>query len=127
MTTSTSEAAEDFIRREAKALGFDACGFARVDRPWPASARLAEFVAAGRHGSMDWIERTAARRAHPRAMWPQARSAVVLGINYGPDTDPLAALQHRSAGAISVYAQGEDYHDLIKKRLKRLASWIQAR
>src|SRR5580704_2826098 len=100
MTTSTSEAAEDLIRREATTLGFDACGFTRVDRPWPASARLAEFVAAGRHGSMDWIERTAGRRAHPRSMWGDARSAIVLGLNYGPDRDPLAVLQATSRGAI---------------------------
>jgi len=127
MTTWTSEAAKQPIRDEAAALGFDACGFARVDQPWPASARLAEFVAAGRHGTMDWIERTAERRAHPRSMWADARSAIVLGLNYGPDQDPLAALKARSAGAISVYAQGDDYHDLIKKRLKRLASATQAR
>jgi epoxyqueuosine reductase len=76
---------------------------------------------------MDWIARTAERRAHPRAMWPDARSAIVLGLNYGPHRDPLAALQARSHAAISVYAQGDDYHEVIKKRLKRLASWIQAR
>ena len=124
MTTSTSE---QFIRDKACAFGFDACGFARVDAPWPASARLAEFVASGRHGTMDWIERTAERRAHPRSMWADARSAVVLGLNYGPDRDPLEALNAKSAGAISVYAQGDDYHDLIKKRLKRLAGAIQAK
>jgi epoxyqueuosine reductase len=132
MTTSTSDVAQtdsakSLIREAAAGLGFDACGFARVDRPWPAAARLAEFVAAGRHGSMDWIERTAERRAHPRAMWGEARSAIVLGLNYGPDRDPLEALQHRSHAAISVYAQGDDYHGLIKKRLKQLASTLQAR
>ncbi len=73
------------------------------------------------------MARTAERRAHPRAMWPDARSAIVLGVNYGPDCDPLEALKLRSHAAISVYAQGDDYHELIKKRLKRLASWIQAR
>src|SRR5580658_4630163 len=127
MTTSTSDSAKQLIRDEAKALGFDACGFARVEAPWPASARLAEFVAAGRHGTMDWIERTAERRAHPRSMWADARSAIVLGLNYGPDRDPLEALKLRSQGAISVYAQGDDYHDLIKRRLKQLASALQAR
>jgi epoxyqueuosine reductase len=128
MTTSTSEAsAKDLIRQEATTLGFEACGFARVDAPWPASARLAEFVATGRHGSMDWIERTAERRSHPRAMWADARSAVVLGLNYGPERDPLEALKARSSGAISVYAQGDDYHDLIKGRLKQLAGGIQRR
>jgi epoxyqueuosine reductase len=127
MTTSTSDASKALIREEARALGFDACGFARVDRPWPAEGRLAEFIATGRHGTMQWIERTAERRAHPQAMWAEARSAIVLGVNYGPDADPLAALADRSRGAISVYAQGDDYHTLIKTRLKRLAGWIQQR
>ncbi|HZZ86944.1 MAG TPA: tRNA epoxyqueuosine(34) reductase QueG [Caulobacteraceae bacterium] len=128
MTTSTSEAAaKDLIRTQAATLGFDACGFARVDAPWPASARLAEFIAAGRHGTMDWIEHTAARRSHPQAMWAEARSAIVLGLNYGPDRDPLEALKATTRGAISVYAQGDDYHELIKGRLKQLAGWIRGR
>jgi epoxyqueuosine reductase len=127
MTTSTSKTTKDLIRQAARDSGFDACGFAQVDQPWPASARLAQFVAEGRHGSMDWIERTAERRAHPRSMWADARSAIMLGLNYGPDCDPLEALARRSHAAISVYAQGDDYHDLIKKRLKRMASAIQAR
>jgi epoxyqueuosine reductase len=127
MTTSTSDDVRAGVREAAQALGFDACGFASVTAPWPASARLAEFVAAGRHGSMDWIERTQARRTHPQAMWSEARSAVVLGLNYGPDRDPLAALAARSHGAISIYAQGDDYHDLIKGRLKRLAGDLQRR
>ena len=127
MTTSTSEDPKAAIRSQAAALGFEACGFARVDAPWPASARLAEFVAEGRHGTMGWIERTAERRAHPQAMWAGARAAIVLGLNYGPDRDPLAALAAKSRAAISVYAQGDDYHALIKARLKRLASAVQAR
>ena len=127
MTTSTSDDPRNLIRDAAAKLGFDACGIARVDAPWPAAARLAEFVAAGRHGTMDWIERTAERRSHPRAMWADARSAIVLGLNYGPDTDPLAALKATSQGAISVYAQGDDYHELIKGRLKSLASTLQGR
>jgi epoxyqueuosine reductase len=75
---------------------------------------------------MDWMATTAERRAHPRAMWPDARSAIVLGVNYGPDVDPLAALQRRDRGTISVYAQGDDYHELIKTRLKTLAHWLAA-
>src|SRR5690606_19534571 len=126
MTTSTSESREDLIRAEAARLGFDVCGFARVAEPWPASARLAEFLAAGRHGEMGWMADTAERRAHPNGMWPDARSAIVLGVNYGPDGDPLASLADPVAGAISVYAQGDDYHELIKKRLKALARWLQA-
>jgi len=107
-------------------LGFDACGFASVDQPWPATARLAEFVAEGRHGEMDWMAQTLARRGHPRSMWPNARSAIALGLNYGPDQDPLAGLGRPDTGVISVYAQGDDYHDLIKKRLKALARWLVA-
>ena len=131
MTTSTSEATavdaiNDRIRAEAARLGFDVCGFTSVDQPWPATARLAEFVAENRHGEMGWMAETEARRGHPRSMWPDARSAIVLGLNYGPDQDPLAALKHRDRAAISVYAQGDDYHDLIKKRLKALARWLVA-
>ncbi len=124
MTTSTSEPIEARIKREASALGFDACGLTSVEAPWPASARLAEFVAEGRHGSMAWMATTAERRAHPRAMWPAARSAIMLGLNYGPDADPLAALARRDRAVLSVYARGDDYHDLIKKRLKALARWL---
>jgi epoxyqueuosine reductase len=95
-----------------------------VRSPWPAAARLQQFVELGRHGSMDWMAETAQRRSHPRAMWPEARSAIVLGLNYGPDTDPLLALERKDRGAISVYAQGDDYHELIKGRLKQLGQWM---
>ena len=118
---------KDIIRAEALKRGFDACGFARADAPWPAGARLAAFVEAGRHGTMDWIEATLARRSHPTALWPEARSALVLGLNYGPDRDPRAQLLDPTRGAISVYAQGDDYHELIKGRLKGLGGWIAAR
>ena len=126
MTTSTSEPIEARLRSKSKEIGFDACGLTGVEAPWPAAARLEEFVALGRHGEMDWMATTAERRAHPRAMWPDARSAIVLGVNYGPDVDPLAALERRDRGAISVYAQGDDYHELIKTRLKTLARWLAA-
>jgi epoxyqueuosine reductase len=115
------------IRARAMALGFDAVGFTRVDQPWPAGARLAEFVNQRRHGTMDWIETTQARRAHPQAMWAGARSAVVLGVNYGPDTDPMEALARRDRGNISVYARGDDYHELIKGQLKQLGGWMAAK
>jgi len=125
MTISTSEAPEDLIRAEAAALGFDICRFTDLDDAWPAARRLAEYVAAGRHGEMGWMAETAERRAHPRAMWTEARSAIVLGVNYGPDADPLAILSEPTKGAISAYAQGDDYHELIKARLKALARWLQ--
>jgi epoxyqueuosine reductase len=125
MTTSTSER-EGLIRAEAERLGFDLCRFTDIDEAWPAAARLFEFVDAGRHGEMGWMAETAERRRHPRAMWDGARSAIVLGVNYGPDHDPMAILGDRSKGAISVYAQGDDYHEVIKSRLKALARWLVA-
>ena len=124
MTTSTSETTEDLIRAKAAELGFDVCRFASVAEPWPANARLREFVALGRHGAMGWMEETVERRAHPRAMWADARSAIVLGLSYGPAHDPMAALLDRDRAAISVYAQGDDYHELIKARLKTIGRWL---
>ena len=127
MTISTSDRPEDLIRAEALALGFELCRFTDLDDAWPAAARLGEFLNAGRHGEMAWMAETAARRAHPRAMWDGARSAIVLGVNYGPDADPLAVLAEPTRAAISVYARGDDYHDLVKSRLKALARWLQPR
>ncbi|CAN5862233.1 tRNA epoxyqueuosine(34) reductase QueG [soil metagenome] len=123
MTTSTSE----LIAAKACELGFDACRVARVDEAWAAGGRLLEFIDHGRHGEMEWMATTAERRAHPNAMWGGARSAIMLGVNYGPETNPLEALAHRDRGVISAYAQGDDYHELIKGRLKQLASWLAAK
>jgi len=89
-----------------------------------AAGRLREFLAAGAHGDMAWMATTAGRRADPRALWPRVRSIVMLGVNYGPDNDPLAVLKERTRGGISVYARGDDYHDLIKPRLKQLGRWL---
>jgi epoxyqueuosine reductase len=85
---------------------------------------LAEFLADGTHGDMDWMARNADRRGNPRVLWPDARTIVMIGINYGPEADPLAILNERMRGAISVYAQGDDYHEVIKPRLKDLARWL---
>ncbi|MCC7268353.1 MAG: tRNA epoxyqueuosine(34) reductase QueG [Caulobacteraceae bacterium] len=126
MTTSTSDP-KALIRREAAALGFDACGFASAADAWPAGARLDAFVAEGRQGEMAWLADTAPRRRHPQAMWGDACTAIMLGVNYGPDADPLAVLAHPDRAAISVYAQGDDYHELIKGRLKQLAGKLAAR
>lgn len=115
---------ENRIRARAADLGFDACRFASVAGEWDAGGRLFHFLGEGRHGSMTWMADTAERRAHPRAMWADARSAVVLGLNYGPESDPRAALERTSAGNISVYARGDDYHELIKGRLKQLGGWM---
>ncbi|HXQ48013.1 MAG TPA: tRNA epoxyqueuosine(34) reductase QueG [Caulobacteraceae bacterium] len=127
MTISTSRPIESWIRKRASDLGFEVCRFTDVEQPWPAATRLAEFVALGRHGEMHWMATTAARRAHPRAMWPGARSAIVLGLNYAPDADPMAALEHRDRAAISVYARGDDYHQVIKGRLKTMAGALAAK
>lgn len=115
------------IRARAAQQGFDVCRFASAAEAWPAGARLREFVGDGRHGSMEWMEETLDRRAHPTALWPEARSAIVLGVNYGPDEDPLAVLAHKDRGAISVYARGDDYHAVVKGRLKTFAGWAKAK
>ena len=114
------------FRLAAHEHGFDAFGVARPDSIPLARERLEAFLAAGAHGDMDWIATTAARRGDPLTLWPAARSVIMLGMNYGPGHDPLAILQERTRGAISVYAQGDDYHDIIKKRLKSLARWLIA-
>ncbi len=116
-----------FIRQRAAELGFDVCRFASASEPWSAGEKLAHFVEAGRHGDMGWMETTLERRAHPTAMWDGAKTAIVLGMNYGPEADPLPELEDRSAGYISVYARGDDYHEVIKGRLKILAGQMAAR
>lgn len=110
----------------AKAHGFDAVGVTRPDAVPDAKARLERFLAEGAHGDMGWLASTAERRASPAALWPKVRSVIMLGMNYGPDEDPLAILQKRERAAISVYAKGDDYHELIKVRLKELARWLVA-
>ena len=124
---STAADAKAEIRAEALRLGFDTCGFASASDAWPNGGWLREFVAEGFHGAMGWMEETLDRRSHPTAMWRDATTAVVLGVNYGPEHDPLIALEDPSRAAISVYAQGDDYHEVIKKRLKALARWMQGR
>jgi len=111
----------------ARQYGFDAVGVTRPDSIPQAAERLRYFLAEGAHGDMDWMETTAARRGTPRALWPQVRSVIMLGLNYGHGPgDPLAILKRRERGAISVYAQADDYHDVIKPRLKALARWLIA-
>jgi epoxyqueuosine reductase len=114
------------LQQAAREQGFDAVGVTRPDAIPQAQERLAHFLAENLHGDMDWMAATAERRGDPRALWPQARSVVMLGLNYGPDENPLAILAQRARGGISVYARGEDYHELIKKKLKTLARWLIA-
>jgi epoxyqueuosine reductase len=115
------------LRARARALGFDAFGIAPADARPDLPEKLNAALAAGWHGDMAWMAETAARRGSPRALWPQARSVIVLGTSYAPDGDPLAALANRRVGAISVYARNRDYHDLIKGRLKELAGLFARR
>jgi epoxyqueuosine reductase len=115
------------IRERALALGFDAVGFAAADLGAHAKDHLAQYLSLGYHGDMGWLETRAAERGRPKELWPEVRSVVVLGLNYGPDGDPLAPLSRRDRGTISVYAQGRDYHDLVKKKLKALARFMSER
>jgi epoxyqueuosine reductase len=112
--------------REAHALGFDTLGITAPDAIAGARQRLEAFLDHGAHGEMQWLADNPPRRADPRVLWSEVRSVIMLGVNYGPDENPLSVLQQRDRGAISVYAQGDDYHDLIKKRLKTLARWLLA-
>jgi len=112
------------LAAEARTLGFDSLGITDPGAIAGVRERLEAFLAAGAHGQMDWLADNPGRRADPRVMWDAVRSVIMLGVNYGPDENPLAILAQRSRGAISVYAKGDDYHDLIKKRLKLLARWL---
>ncbi|CDX60902.1 Epoxyqueuosine reductase [Mesorhizobium plurifarium] len=127
MRTSTSENLRALIDAEARRAGFEAIAVTRPDAIPLAPARLAEFVADGFHGSMAWIAETLERRAEPSTLWPEVRSIIVLAMNYGPDRDPRDILARSDRGAISVYAQNRDYHEVMKGRLKEIAGKIVAR
>ena len=114
------------LARQARQLGFDCTGVTDPGAIAEAGRHFREFLEASAHGDMDWLAANPERRTDPRILWPGVRSVIMLGVNYGPDEDPLAILQQRTRGAISVYAQGDDYHDLIKKRLKVMARWLVA-
>jgi epoxyqueuosine reductase len=112
----------DAIRAKALELGFDAVGFAKAELAAQAQDNLKSFLAAGLHGEMGWMQEKADRRGDPRTLWPEARTVVVLGLNYGPERNPLEEADH--GARISVYARHRDYHDVLKKRLKALARWV---
>ena len=118
---------EEAIRREARRLGFVACGFATADAAEAAGIDLRRWLDDGRHGTMGWMEERAHHRVSPRALWPEARSAIALGMTYAPSADPLALAEHPELGRISAYAQGGDYHKTVKKALKALARFIVER
>lgn len=114
------------IRAEGRALGFDVVGFASSDPDVTDATNLRQYLAEKRHGDMEWLQTTADRRQNLTAIWPEARSAICCAVNYGPDEDPLAVLEDPDVGAISVYARGDDYHRVIKSRLKAFARWLSS-
>lgn len=114
------------LAAEAARLGFAACGIATAETHPARAARLGEWLGEGHHGSMEWMEARADQRAAPQALWPEARSVIALGMSYAPAHDPLALAAHGTRARISVYAQGADYHDTVKKALKALARWLVA-
>jgi epoxyqueuosine reductase len=120
-----AETLKQRIAAEAEALGFDAVRFTSADAVEGAGASLDAFLAEGRHGDMGWLATTSQRRKAPRALWPEAKSVILLGLNYGHAADPLAILNEKSRGAISIYAQGDDYHEVLKAKLKPLAARVQ--
>ena len=117
---------KDKLVAQALAEGFVSC---RICRPWDVPQvpeRLEAFVEAGWHGQMGWMEERMHWRGDPSVLWPEARSVIMLAESYTPDEDPMAVVGMADRGAVSVYARAKDYHDLVKKRLKRLARWLIA-
>ena len=112
------------IAARARALGFDAVGFAAAGAVPDGRVALDQYLGAGHHGSMDWMARRRDERASPTGLWDDARSVIALALNYAPPGDPLALLARPERGSIAAYARGRDYHDVMKKRLKQLARWI---
>ncbi len=123
---TSSAALREALEAQASELGFDALGIADPDSIPHVHDRLMAFLQSGAHGDMAWLAENPERRTTPRGLWPDVRSVIMLGVNYGPDENPLQVLAQRDRGAISVYARGDDYHDFIKKRLKTLARWLAA-
>ena len=124
--TTDAAAIKAALTEQARAIGFGTIGITDPDAIEGARKRLQTFLDAGSHGDMEWLANEPARRASPKVLWSDVRSVIMLGMNYGPDENPLALLEQKTRGAISVYARGDDYHDLIKKRLKTLARWLIA-
>lgn len=107
-------------------LGFDTFGICAPTLPAHAAEGLSEYLAAGHHGDMEWMQTRVEMRGDINKLWPDAKSVIVVGHNYAPPTDPMKKLEHKHIGNISVYAQNEDYHDVMKKKLKELARWLVA-
>ena len=114
------------LAAEAARLGFAACGIAPAAEDPLAARRLEQWLGEGQHGAMEWMEARAHQRRSPQGLWPEARRVIALGMSYAPAHDPLALAERGERGRISVYAQGKDYHDVVKKALKALARWLIA-
>ena len=114
----------ELLSETAREAGFSAFGIARADAAPKTAERLRQWLASGAHGDMLWMEETEARRGSPAGLWPEVRSVISLGMSYAPEGDPLALADRPDRGRISVYAQGADYHDVVKKALKRVARWL---
>ena len=119
-------ALEDRLRSKARELGFVAVGFTSAADDTARAGRLHEWLGQEMHGDMQWMADRAEVRQGPQSLWPEARSVIALGMSYAPDVDPLALADDTDAARISVYAQGRDYHDTVKKALKALARWLVA-
>ncbi|WP_374531597.1 tRNA epoxyqueuosine(34) reductase QueG [Novosphingobium sp.] len=126
VNTAATISLKQAIADQAKALGFAACGIAGAEEDPRRAARLGEWLAGGNHGDMAWMADRERHRRSPQGLWPEARSVIALGMSYAPSADPLALEGVGDRGRISVYAQGRDYHDTVKKALKALARWLVA-
>jgi epoxyqueuosine reductase len=122
----SADALKVALADQAHALGFDCIGLTSPDAIARAGRYFLDFIRAGDHGDMEWLAANPERRTDPRGLWSDVRSVIMLGVNYAPEDDPLEILKQRGKGAISVYAKGDDYHDVIKKKLKALARWLVA-
>lgn len=120
------DALADKLREQARLEGFDACRICGPQDIPKVPERLGDFLEQGHHGQMGWLAERTHWRGDPSALWPEARAIIMLAVSYGPESDPLEALERKEAGTVSVYAQNRDYHDLVKKALKRLARWLIA-
>lgn len=126
MTAMDATALSTRLKAKVQDEGFAACGIAPADAAPEAAQRLRDWLAAGAHGEMLWMENRAHHRARPQTLWPEVRSLIMLGMSYAPKMDPLRLEGEADIGRISVYAQGKDYHDIVKKALKRVARWLIA-
>ncbi|MBB5684172.1 tRNA epoxyqueuosine(34) reductase QueG [Sphingobium boeckii] len=124
MTNTPSPSLSTALKQEARRIGFADCRIAPADAAPLSAVRLNQWLDEGCHGEMIWMEERAGQRGSPAGLWPQVRSVIMLGLSYAPAVDPLALEKEGGIGRISVYAQGGDYHDILKRKLKELARWL---